>query len=111
MSSDWTKPLAGSYATTKEIKMKTVFTSHGHDACSIKYLNKEFDLIERRTFIRKGHYVFEIIGLSSLIARQLCRNLSTSGITLMTDPSIDLIDIIRKEYRKFQAEQLKTLCE
>jgi len=86
--------------------MKTVFTSHGHDSCSVKYLDKVFDLIENRSFIRKGHYVYEIwLGGGE---RQLCRNLSTSGITLMTDPSIDLIDIIRQEYRKFQAEQLKT---
>jgi len=90
-----------------KIKMKTVFTSHGHDSCSVKYLDKVFDLIENRTFIRRGHYVFEIIGLNGA-ERQLCRNLAMSGITLICDPAIDLIDIIRLEYRKFQTQQLKT---
>ena len=88
--------------------MKTVFTSHGHDSVSIKYLDKVFDLIENRTFIRRGHYVFEIIGFNN-VERQLCRNLQISGITLLCDPAIDLIDIIRREYRKFTTQQLKHL--
>ena len=88
--------------------MKTVFTSHGHNSASIKYLDKVFDLIENRTFIRRGHYVFEIIGFNN-VERQLCRNLQISGITLVCDPAIDLIDIIRREYRKFTTQQLKHL--
>ena len=85
-------------------KMKTVFTSHGHDACSVKYLDKVFDILENRTFIRRGNYVFEVIGFNGA-ERQLCRNLSRSGITLMCDPAVDLIDIIRIEYRKFEYQQ------
>ena len=86
--------------------MKTVFTSHGHDSCSIKYLDKVFDLIENRTFIRRGHYVFEIIGLNGA-ERQLCRNLAMSGITLICDTDIDLIDIIRREYKFLSVSQSK----
>ena len=88
--------------------MKTVFISHGHNSVTIKYLDKVFDLIENRTFIRRGHYVFEIIGFNN-VERQLCKNLSMSGITLLCDPTIDLIDIIRLEYRKFTTQQLKIL--
>jgi hypothetical protein len=80
--------------------MKTVFTSHGHNLASIKYLDKVFDLIENRTFIRRGHYVFELLGFNGA-ERQLCRGLQHDGITLMCDQSIDLIDIIRKEYKFF----------
>jgi hypothetical protein len=87
--------------------MKTVFTSHGHNSVSIKYLDKVFDLIENRTFIRRGHYVFEIKGFNN-VERQLCRNLAISGITLICDPTIDLIDVIRLEYRKFIDQQQKT---
>jgi hypothetical protein len=86
--------------------MKTVFTSHGHDACSIKYLDKVFDLIENRTFIRRGHHVFEV-GLNGT-ERQLCRNLQISGVTLVCYPTIDLIDVIRLEYRRFIDQQRKT---
>ena len=88
--------------------MKTVFISHGHNSVTIKYLDKVFDFIENRTFIRRGHYVFEIKGFNN-VERQLCRNLEISGITLLCDPNIDLIDIIRKEYRKFTNQQLKHL--
>ena len=88
--------------------MKTVFTSHGHNSASIKYLDKVFDLIENRTFIRRGHYVFEIKGFNN-VERQLCKNLEISGITLLRDPAIDLIDIIRLEYKKFTTQQLKHL--
>ena len=34
-------------------KIKTVFTSPGHNSASIKYIDKVFDLIENRTFIRR----------------------------------------------------------
>ena len=87
--------------------MKTVFTSHDHDSCTIKYLDKDFNIIENRTFIRRGHYIFEIIGFNE-VERQLCKNLSISGVTLLCDPSIDLIDVIRLEYRKFIDQQQKT---
>ena len=88
--------------------MKTVFTSHGHNSVSIKYLDKVFDLIENRTFIRRGNYVFEIKGFNN-VERQLCRGLSICGITLMVDDSVDLIDVIRKEYKIFKRQQSKTL--
>ena len=87
--------------------MKTKFTSHGNDACSIRYQDRLTDLIENRTFIRKGHYVFEI-GFNGY-ERQLCKGLSISGITLMVDESVDLIDVIRKEYKTFKREQSKIL--
>jgi hypothetical protein len=86
--------------------MRTIFTSHDHDSCTIKYLNKDFDIIENRTFIRRKNYVFELLGFNGA-ERQLCRNLSRSGITLMCDPTVDLIDVIRKEYRKFIDQQQK----
>jgi hypothetical protein len=41
--------------------------------------------------------------------RQLCKGLSFSGITLMAYDSIDLIDVIRKEYKIFKREQSKFL--
>lgn len=88
--------------------MRTVFTSHGHDSCSVRYQNRLTNLIENRTFIREGHYVFEI-GFNGYEV-QLCKGLSISGITLMTDESIDLIDIIRKEYtllRRIETRILK----
>jgi len=88
--------------------MKTVFTSHGHNSVSIKYLDKVFDLIENRTFIRRGHYVFELLGFNGA-ERQLCKGLQHNGVTLMCDESIDLIDIVRLEYRKFTTQQLKIL--
>jgi hypothetical protein len=87
--------------------MKTIVTSHGHNSCSIKYQDKLTDLIENRTFARKGSYVFEI-GFNGY-ERQLCKNLALSGVTLMSDPEIDLIDIIRKEYKSFKYQQLKYL--
>ena len=87
--------------------MKTRFTSHGNDACSIRYQDRLTDLIENRTFIRKGHYVFEI-GFNGY-ERQLCKGLALSGITLMVDESVDLIDVIRKEYKTFKREQSKIL--
>jgi DNA polymerase III epsilon subunit-like protein len=87
--------------------MKTIFTSHGNDSCSIKYQDRLTDLIENRTFAKKGHYVFEI-GFDGY-ERQLCKNLELSGVTLLCDPKIDLIDIIRKEYKSFKYQQLKYL--
>ena len=89
-------------------KMRTVFTSHGHNSASIKYIDKVFDLIENRTFIRRGHYVFELLGFNGA-ERQLSKCLQHNGITLMCDPAIDLIDIIRIEFRKFTTQQLKHL--
>ena len=83
--------------------MKTVFTSHGHDSVSIKYLDQLTDLVTNRTFIRRKNYVFEIIDFKGT-ERQICKSLNMSGITLMCDSSIDLIDIIRKEYRKLRAQ-------
>ena len=83
--------------------MKTVFTSHGHDSVSIKYLDQLTDLVTNRTFIRRKNYVFEIIDFKGT-ERQICKGLNMSGITLMCDSSIDLIDIIRKEYRKLRAQ-------
>ena len=86
--------------------MRTVFTSHGHNSVTIKYLDKVFDLIENRTFIRRGHYVFELLGFNGA-EKQLCKGLQHNGVTLMCDESIDLIDIIRKEYKCFSVSQSK----
>ena len=87
--------------------MRTKFTSHSNDACSVRYQDKLTDLLEARTFIRDGHYVFEI-GFNGY-KRQLCKGLSIFGITLMVDDSVDLIDVIRKEYKIFKREQSKIL--
>ena len=88
--------------------MRTRFTEHSKNACSVKYKDKFTDLIENRTFVRHGHYVLEI-GFNGYEV-QLCRGLSLSGITLMSmDDSVDLIDIIRKEYKIFKREQSKFL--
>ena len=87
--------------------MKTKFTSHGNDACSVRYQNKLTDLLEARTFIRRGHYVLEI-GFNGY-ERQLCKALSICGITLMVDDSVDLIDVIRKEYKILRRQQSKYL--
>ena len=87
--------------------MKTKFTSHGNDSCSVKYQDKLTDLLENRTFVRRGHYVIEI-GFNGY-ERQLCKGLALSGITLMVDESVDLIDVIRKEYKIFRREQSKIL--
>jgi hypothetical protein len=87
--------------------MKTKFTEHSNDACSIKYKDKLTDLIENRTFARDGHYVLEI-GFNGY-ERQLCKGLSIVGITVMIDESVDLIDVIRKEYKIFKRNQSKFL--
>ena len=87
--------------------MKTKFTEHSKDACSIKYQDRLTDLIENRTFAKHGHYVIEI-GFNGY-ERQLCKGLALSGITLMVDDSVDLIDVIRKEYKIFKREQYKYL--
>ena len=87
--------------------MRTKFTSHSNDACSVRYRDKLTDLLEARTFIRRGHYVFEI-GFNEY-KRQLCKGLSICGITLMVDDSINLVDLIRKEYKIFKRQQSKTL--
>ena len=87
--------------------MRTKFTSHGNDACSVRYQDGLTDLIENRTFAKHGHYVFEI-GFNGY-ERQLCKALSICGITLMVDDSVDLIDVIRKEYKIFKRQQSKTL--
>ena len=87
--------------------MRTKFTSHSNDACSVRYQDKLTDLLEARTFIRRGHYVLEI-GFNGY-ERQLCKALSICGITLMVDDSVDLIDVIRKEYKIFKREQSKIL--
>ena len=87
--------------------MRTKFTSHSNDACSVRYRDKLTDLLEARTFIRRGHYVLEI-GFNGY-ERQLCKGLSICGITLMVDDSINLVDLIRKEYKIFKRQQSKTL--
>ena len=87
--------------------MKTKFTEHSKDACSIKYQDRLTDLIENRTFAKHGHYVIEI-GFNGY-ERQLCKGLALSGITLMVDDSVDVIDVIRKEYKIFKREQYKYL--
>ena len=87
--------------------MRTKFTEHSSDSCSVRYQDKLTDLLEARTFIRDGHYVLEI-GFNGYEV-QLCKGLSISGITLMIDDSVDLIDVIRKQYKIFRREQSKIL--
>ena len=87
--------------------MRTKFTEHSNDLCSIRYQDRLTDLLEARTFVRDGHYVLEV-GFNGNY-RQLCKGLSISGITLMIDESVDLIDVIRKEYKIFKREQYKYL--
>ena len=87
--------------------MRTKFTSHGNDACSVRYQDRLTDLIENRTFAKHGHYVFEI-GFNGY-ERQVCKGLVHDGITLMCDESVDLIDVIRKEYKSFKYQQTKFL--
>ena len=87
--------------------MRTKFTSHGNDACSVRYQDGLTDLIENRTFAKHGHYVFEI-GFNGY-ERQVCKGLVHDGITLMCGESVDLIDVIRKEYKSFKYQQTKFL--
>ena len=87
--------------------MRTKFTSHGNDACSVRYQDGLTDLIENRTFAKHGHYVFEI-GFNGY-ERQVCKGLVHDGITLMCDESVDLIDVIRKEYKSLKYQQTKFL--
>jgi hypothetical protein len=87
--------------------MRTKFTEHSNNACSIKYQDKSTDLVESRTFVRDGHYVVEI-GFNGY-ERQLCRGLSIVGITVMVDDSTNLIDVIKKEYKIFKRNQSKFL--
>lgn len=87
--------------------MRTVFTSHGHDSCSVRYQDRVMDSIVSRAFIRKGHYVFEV-GFNGY-ERHLCKGLCITGIALMVDESVDLIDIIRKEYRLLKRIQTRIL--
>jgi hypothetical protein len=87
--------------------MRAKFTKHSSDACSVRYQDKFTDLVEDRTFVRRGHYVMEV-GFNGF-ERQLCRGLSLRGSTLMTDDSTNLIDVIRREYKIFKREQSKFL--
>jgi hypothetical protein len=87
--------------------MRTKFTEHSTDACSVRYQDKFTDSVEDRTFVRRGHYVIEI-GLNGF-ERQVCKGLSLRGSTLMTDDSTNLIDVIRREYKIFKREQSKFL--
>ena len=87
--------------------MRAVFTEHNKDVCSVRYQDRLTDLLEARTFMRDGHHVLEI-GFNGY-ERQLCKGLALSGITLMVDESVDLIDVIRKEYKIFKREQYKFL--
>lgn len=88
--------------------MRTKFTSHGNDACSVRYQDGLTDIVENRTFIRQGHYVLEI-GFNGYEC-QLCKGLALSGITLMVmDESVDLIDVIRREYKILKRQQYKYL--
>ena len=87
--------------------MRAVFTQHSKDICSIRYQDRLTDLLEARTFMRDGHYVLEI-GFNGYEV-QLCKGLALSGITLMVDESVDLIDVIRKEYKIFRYQQTKFL--
>ena len=88
--------------------MRAKFTEHSNDACSVRYQDRLTDLIENRTFAKHGHYVIELIGFNGYEV-QLCKGLALSGITLMIDDSVDLIDVIRKEYKIFKREQYKYL--
>jgi hypothetical protein len=77
--------------------MKTKFTSHGPDACSVQYFDEYSDKIVEQTFIRNVTYVFDGKG------RQVCELLSSRGPTLMVANNIDLIDVIRREWKKARA--------
>ncbi len=87
--------------------MKTKFTSHSKDSCSIRYQDKLTDLLEARTFMRDGHHVLEI-GFNGY-EMQLCKGLFLSGIPIILDESVNLINVIRKEYKIFRYQQTKFL--
>ena len=87
--------------------MRTKFTEHSNDACSVKYQDRLTDIIENRTFIRAGHHVLEI-GFNGYEVK-LCEGFSLCGTPIIADDSVDLIDVIRKEYKILKREQSKYL--
>jgi hypothetical protein len=82
--------------------MKTQFTSHGRDGCSVRYFDELADRDVTRTFIRSGREVHELLGHESR-PRQVCERLSWLGPTLLIAKDCDLIDMIRWEWKKARA--------
>ena len=83
---------------------RATFTTHGRQSVTVEYTDVLSDLPQCRTFIAKGRYVFELIGVSGR-ERQVCERLQTRGVTLMIDA--DLLPIIRAEYQKMRRADKK----
>lgn len=82
--------------------MKTRFTSHGRDGCSVRFFDELADRDVERTFVRSGREVHELLGLEGR-QRQVCERLSWLGPTLIISKDVDLIDLIRWEWKKARA--------
>ena len=85
---------------------RATFTTHGRQSVTVEYTDVLSDLPQCRTFIAKGRYVFELIGVSGR-ERQVCERLQIRGVTLMIDADADLLPIIRAEYQKMRRADKK----
>ena len=82
--------------------MKTKFTSHGRDACTIRFFDEMADKDVERTFVRSGREVHELLSLEGR-QRQVCERLERLGATLIISKDCDLIHLIRWEWNKARA--------
>ena len=90
-------------------KMK--MTDHSESACTIEYFDVETDLRFVRTFTAPadGGYVREIFDPMK-DGQQVCERLSRAGVTLMWRPTMGhLSNLIRKEYKKARASEVRRL--
>lgn len=87
-------------------------TDHGQDGCTIEYTDVESDARFVRTFVAPaaGGYVREIFDPMKE-GRQVCEKLSSAGVTLMWRPAMGhLSDLIRKEYKKARAADIRRMA-
>jgi hypothetical protein len=87
-------------------------TDHSKSGCTLQYTDVETDLQFVRTFTAPaaGGYVREIFDPMK-DGQQVCEKLSSSGVTLMWRPSMGyLSDLIRREYKKARAADLRRMA-
>ena len=85
---------------------KAKFTTHGNDSVTVEYVDVATGEKCCRTFVRKGSYVYELVGMSAS-EHQVFEKLSSRGSTLMCSDGQDFAEKIRAEYRKMRASDKK----
>lgn len=86
-------------------------TDHSESSCTIQYTDVDTDLQFVRTFTAPaaGGYVREIFDPMK-DGQQVCEKLSSAGVTLMWRPTMGhLSDLIRKEYKKARAADIRRM--